>query len=72
MSAPDDDDRPAAYSGNRFLVGALAGSMVMIQGLPTLRPRLTHDQALNLAAWLVAVVGDHGRFEKILDAVERT
>ncbi len=65
-----DDDRPVD-SVNRFLVGPLAGSQIMIQGLPTLRPRLTHDQALNLAAWLVAMVGDLARFEKILAAVER-
>jgi hypothetical protein len=33
---------------------------------------IDHEEALNLAAWLVAITGKRERFEAILNAVEAT
>jgi hypothetical protein len=66
---PSDHDRPID-TANRFLVGGSAdGHRIVIVGLPSLRPHLTHEHALTLAAWLVAMVGDRERFDRILDAI---
>jgi hypothetical protein len=47
-------------TANRFLVSASVGPdrRIKILGLPSLRPELTDEEALNLAAWLVAIVAD--------------
>jgi len=65
------DNRPLV-TANRFLVIGLANERIGIQGLPEMRPLLTHDDALALAAWLVAMVGDRERFARVLAAIERT
>ena len=38
---------------------------------PAVAP-LTASEALNLAAWLVAVTGQRSRFDALLDAIEKT
>lgn len=55
---------------NKFFVGATSN------GIRLMRPptgELSHDDALNLAAWLVAVADPGGeRFAEVLAAVEST
>lgn len=52
------------------------GDMVVLQLVHSGRPaggaELTKYEALTLAAWLVAIVGDREGFEEILQAVEST
>jgi hypothetical protein len=55
---------------NEFVVSATGAEDVVILRPPT--GALSKDQALALAAWLVAVAGDRARFNQILDAVEST
>lgn len=56
---------------NRYFVGAHTGGRVMIT-LPPLAP-MSPDEALTLAAWLVAVADPIGdRFEEIFTAVMST
>lgn len=52
---------------NRFFVQA-RGAHVTIISLPV-RP-MSHEEALGLAAWLVALTGQKARFREILRAVE--
>ena len=54
---------------NGFMVGGNGGKIVIV----AFRQELTREQALNLAAWLVAIadpVGDE--FQKYLTAVRNT
>lgn len=53
---------------NEFVVAATGAEDVVIMRLPA--GALSKDQALALAAWLVAVAGDRARFNEVLDAVE--
>lgn len=58
---------------NRFLVGAQDGRIVILN-TPAPCP-LSRRDALNLAAWLVALASEspgHRDFLALLDAVERT
>jgi hypothetical protein len=77
-----DDDPPNTL--NKFLVGALADQVVILN-LPLTARRgmgempdypvpapLTPDEALSLAAWLVAITGRRADFDRLLDAIERT
>lgn len=57
-------DAPA----NEFVVAGTGAEDVVILRPPT--DALSKDQALALAAWLVAVAGDRARFDQMLDAVE--
>lgn len=64
-------ERPAhgLDTGNRFMVSWRDGYVV----LPMIPPfRLSDDEALNLAAWLVAVTGARERFLELLNQVEAT
>lgn len=55
---------------NEFLVGIRGGDIII--GLPPLRP-ITKDEALRLAAWLVAVADPTGDdFDKVRRAVLST
>ena len=70
---------------NKFCV-AVKGDHVLILNLPlsyyrsegSIMPEfpvsapLTHEEALSLAAWLVAVTGKRERFLELLHAVENT
>jgi hypothetical protein len=70
---------------NKFLVGALADSVVILN-LPITHRRneamgmsewpvpapLTPDEALNLAAYLVAATGQRAKFLELLHAIENT
>ena len=59
---------PESGYGTKFFVGAQGGEFV-IQFMAT--PRLTRDEALTLAAWLVAMADPVGEdFSTILDAVK--
>lgn len=52
---------------NDHFVG-MRGDHMVIVALPPLTP-MPVDEALRLAAWLVAIVGDDAQFEAILAAV---
>jgi hypothetical protein len=54
---------------NVFVVCAM-GTGIVIQNPP--RTIITADEALNLAAWLVALVADRERFDNVLKAIENT
>lgn len=54
---------------NKFLVAAQGDAMVFLRPVPQ---RLTHQDALLLAAYLVAMVGDDEQWLKTLAAVENT
>lgn len=59
---------------NKFGVGTLGDDIVILLPVPR---QLTRADALLLAAWLVALVGDVGQegeltFEDVLTAVENT
>jgi hypothetical protein len=56
---------------NLFGVGARLDSADVIIGVPV-ASRLTRDEALNLAAWLVAVTDTDGRFDDLLARVRNT
>lgn len=63
-------DRPSIDSSNWFFVSAAAGDRIVING--TVPPVLTRDQAVNLAAWLVAVADPAGEhFAAVLAAVRK-
>jgi len=54
---------------NKFLVGVLAGDIVIMRP----KQRLTKEEALNLAAWIVALADPSGeQWEKTLEAVLET
>lgn len=55
--------------GNRFLVSVIC-EMVVIFNPP--RAPISKDEALNLAAWLVALADTDGKFNEILQAVTNT
>jgi len=63
-----NDERPPIDTENRWFIGRQAGDLVI------LRPphRLTKDEALVLAAHLVAMVHDDERWQEILAAVQST
>ncbi len=59
----EEDTPPAAppiETMNKFMVGSLEGTITILRLNPR---RLTHDEALNLAAWLIAIAdspsGEH-------------
>ena len=54
---------------NRFLVSA-RGDEVLVLNPP--RTGISRDDALNLAAWLVALAGGGEKFAAVLRAVEAT
>lgn len=58
-------------TANRFLVCAQGDTLVLLRS----PQRISKDEALNLAAWLVALADksvDHESFKQLLDAVEST
>lgn len=61
------DVAPAPDTTNRFLLGVTVGGK--IGPLKPIRWPLDSDDALNLAAWLVAMTAEHERFDKLLLAV---
>ena len=54
---------------NKFFVASDGRGIVFLRPLPQ---RLGHDDALLLAAYLVAMVADSDRWERVLKAVEST
>jgi len=57
-------------TANRFLVSGFAGGTDVLIGLaPRLLGRISRADALNLAAWLVAVADRDDAFEGVLAAV---
>ncbi|OLE54191.1 MAG: hypothetical protein AUG51_09370 [Acidobacteria bacterium 13_1_20CM_3_53_8] len=55
---------------NKFIVSSSGnGDIVFLRPLPR---RLTEDDALLLAAWIVALVADSNKWEAVLQAVEST
>jgi len=53
---------------NRYLLSA-QGDTLIFQRPPG---RLTHEEALGVAAWLVMMVGDEDRWQQVRDAVQGT
>ncbi len=58
-------------TANRFFVGRGSADINITNTAMLMRPLSTED-ALNLAAWLVAVTGKEDRFQAILKAVLAT
>ncbi len=56
-------------TANQFLVSA-QGDKIRIMLHPTVP--ITKEEALGLAAYLVAITGDEERFKQILEAVQNT
>lgn len=56
-------------STNQFLVSVRGEDIVVLLHIP--RP-MGKAQALNLAAWLVALADDHNQFPALLNAVQNT
>ena len=54
---------------NDHLVGIQGGNVVMV--LPPTAP-MPHEEALRMAAWIVAIADDDDRFGAILAAVRST
>ena len=52
---------------NKFLVTSMRGQIGFMSPVPRI---ISEDDALLLAAYLVAMVADQGRWEKVLAAVE--
>lgn len=61
---------PEIDTTNRFMVAARGNGELVIM-MPPLAPLSTED-ALTLAAWIVAVTGEDERFAAILAAVQST
>jgi hypothetical protein len=60
----------AVDTSNRFFLGAQGEEIVFpILAVPR---RLSKADALNLAAWLVAIADDEGKFPEMLKAVQST
>lgn len=60
-------------SSNQFAVGARMlthGKIIVIERLPV--GPLSPEEANRLAAWLVAIAGNHAQFHRILEAIEKT
>lgn len=55
-------------TANRFLVGARGDDLVILRFARS----VTKEEALNLAAWLVALADSKGEFPAILEAVQNT
>lgn len=62
-----DENKPDTR--NRFLVGGGALKIIFVKPVPR---EITKDDALNLAAWLVALADDDGKFQPLLEAVQNT
>ena len=56
-------------TGNKYMVGVSGGRIVMLR--PP-RGSFSNEDALNLAAWLVALADLDGKFPAILEAVQNT
>ena len=69
--APDGDDESLKLTdtNNTFMVGAQGGDIVMLRGIGS--GRLAKKDALNLAAWIVALCPEHD-FQKLLEEVQST
>jgi len=59
----------AIDTANVFLVASRGTGFVIMNPPTTI---ITADEALNLAATLVALVGDRERFDRVLKAIEST
>jgi hypothetical protein len=55
---------------NRFAVGGLRDAIVVLKDVRGIA--LSNAQALNLAAWLVALADEDGAFDRLLAAVKAT
>ena len=61
LTAPD--------TSNRFFVGGHGDNIILMKPIPS---KLNRSEALNLAAWLVALADEDGRFARLLEAVQNT
>ncbi len=57
-------------TSNEFIVGAIGDDLTVMLA-PRLQ-RITKDQALRFAAWLVAMADDDNKFPEILKAIQNT
>lgn len=63
----DKVSKPEINTANSFLVHERGEGIALMN--PPLIP-ISKEQALNLAAWLVVIVGDDDRFEETKAAIE--
>lgn len=54
---------------NTYMVGVSGANIIMLR--PP-RGSMSKSDALNLAAWIVALADDHSKFPEILSAVQNT
>lgn len=52
--------------GNKFLVGAQGDSIISLR----LGFSMSEEEALNLAAWIVAIISDEEKWKKAQEEVE--
>ena len=57
--------------GNKYLIG-IRGDKIAFINPPKRFEELSKDDTLLLAAWLVALADEDGKFDKILDEVQNT
>lgn len=67
-TVPDPETRPEIETINDCAVGGMSGDRIYIGLFNVVLPR---DQALRLAAWIIALCDD-GRFGAVLEAIKRT
>lgn len=53
-------------TSNDSLVSVIGDSVAIMRP----RPRMTKEEALRMAAWIVALCGGHDAFDPVLEAVE--
>ena len=64
------DELPKLETWNQFVVGAMAsGETIVVVNLPAVAKGMTKAEALNLAAYLVALADDHNQFPELLAQV---
>jgi hypothetical protein len=60
------EDTKEIETFNKFFVGAGSNGIVLLQPIPRM---LSNDDALLLAAWLVAIADDGKKFDRVRAAV---
>lgn len=66
MSKEEEPQEPETW--NQFGVG-MQGEKIVILFLPRVAQGMTPRDALNLAAFIVAIADDHGQFPELLKKV---
>ena len=68
MTQEDNMTDTQIDTANKFWIGK-QGNMIVSR---MLNREFTEEEALNLAAWLVVMVGDEARFDAVREAITHT